>query len=202
MLVAIRGLALGKWFHNVGGLTLVVLFSAMLLFAIPQWIRGHVAMAPLALSFPAVSILNLNILGKMSFGAFSGCEAVTVFSGECRDPNAALVIRKSVWIAAPIVTAIFTLGTSAILVFAAPDQIDLVSPVAQNLSLGARTLGLTAHVVPLAMLLMLVSRAGSGTLTLNLVSRLPAGMTCCLHGSPGCIPSTARRWVPSSLSAP
>jgi amino acid transporter len=173
VLVAIRGLVLGKWFHNIGGLTLVVLFTAMLIFAIPHWARGHVAMAPLALSFPAVSLLNLNILGKMSFGAFSGSEAVTVFSGECRDPNAARVIRRSVWIAAPIVTAIFTLGTAAVLVFAAPDHIDLVSPVAQNLSLGARALGLAGPIIPLAMLLMLVMRAGQGTLTLNLVSRLP-----------------------------
>ena len=173
MLVAVRGLGFGKWFHNVGGVTLVALFAAMLFFAIPHWIQGDVAMAPLALSVPAVSILNLNILGKMSFGAFSGCEGITVFSGECRDPNAARVIRKSVWIAAPLVTAIFTLGTGCILVFAAPTGIDLVSPVAQNLSLGARALGMAGPLVPLAMLLMLIVRIGTGTLLFNMVSRLP-----------------------------
>jgi amino acid transporter len=138
MLVAMRGLSLGKWFHNAGGATLVVLLAAMLLLAVPHWIRGDVATAPLALSVPAVSLLNLNILGKMSFGAFSGCDGITIFSGECRDPNAARVIRRSVWIATPIVTAIFTLGTACVLVFCAPPNLDLVSPVAQNLSLGAR----------------------------------------------------------------
>jgi amino acid transporter len=173
MVVAVRGLSLGKWFHNAGGATLVVLLGAMLLLAIPRWIRGDVATAPLALSIPAVSLLNLNILGKMSFGAFSGADGITIFSGECRDPNTARVIRRSVWIAAPVVTAIFTLGTACVLVFCAPANLDLVSPVAQNLSLGARALGVAGPIVPLAMLLMFVVRAGQGTLIFNLVSRLP-----------------------------
>jgi amino acid transporter len=173
MLVAVRGLSLGKWFQNIGGLTLIVLFGTMLFFAVPRWLRGHVAMAPFALAVPAVSLLNLNILGKMSFGAFSGCEGITVFSGECMDANAARTVRKSVLIAAPLVTAIFTLGTSCILVFAAPESLDLVSPVAQNLSLGARALGLAGPVVPLAMMLMLLSRFGTATFVLNMVSRLP-----------------------------
>ncbi len=173
MWVAVRGLSLGKWFHNVGGLTLLLLFGAMLFFAAPRLVRGEATMAPFALSVPAVSLLNLNLLGKMSFGAFSGCEGITIFSGECRDPNAARVVRKSVWIAAPLVTGIFTLGTACILVFAAPNAIDLVSPVAQNLSLGARALGVAGPVVPLAMLLMLLTRVGSVTLIMNMVSRLP-----------------------------
>jgi glutamate:GABA antiporter len=173
MLVAVRGLSLGKWVHNVGAVTLIALFSAMLLFAIPHWLRGHVSMAPFALSVPAVSLLNLNLLGKMAFGAFSGCEGIAIFSGECRDPNAARVVRKSVLLAAPIVTAIFTLGTACILVFAAPSALDLVSPVAQNLSLGARAWGVAGSVVPLAMLLMLLPRIGSATIILNMVSRLP-----------------------------
>src|SRR6185436_15373536 len=135
--------------------------------------RGHVATAPFALSIPAVSLLNLNILGKMSFGAFSGCEGIAVFSGECRDPNVAKVVRKSVLIAAPIVTGLFALGTACILVFVAPDAIDLVSPVAQNLSLGAQALRVVGPIVPLAMLLMLIPRIGSATIILNMVSRLP-----------------------------
>ncbi len=173
MVVAVRGLALGKWFQNTGGVTLVVLFAAMLTLAIPHWIRGDVAMAPLALSVPAISLLNLNILGKMSFGAFSGCEGITIFAGECRDPNAARVIRRSVWIAAPLVTAIFTLGTACMLVFVPPSGLDLVSPVAQNLSLGTRALGIAGPVVPVAMLLMLIARFGSATIIFNMVSRLP-----------------------------
>jgi amino acid transporter len=122
---------------------------------------------------PATSLLSLNILGKMSFGAFSGSEGVSVFAGEIREPDAARAIGRSVWIAAPIVTAIFTLGTACVLVFAAPADLDLVSPVAQNLSLGARALGVAGPVVPIAMALMLVARVGTGSMVFNLASRLP-----------------------------
>lgn len=171
--VAIRGLALGKRIHDVGGVTHVLLLGAMLFFAIPRWARGEEAAPPIALAPPALSLLSLNLLGKMSFGAFSGSESVSVFAGEIQDPDAARAIKKSVWIAAPIVTAIFTVGTSCMLVFATPDTLDLVSPVAQNLALGARAMGLGGPVVPAAMALLFVARIGTGSLVFSMASRLP-----------------------------
>jgi amino acid transporter len=173
VLVAARGLALGKRIHDAGGIILVVLLGAMLACAAPRWARGDAAVAPASLVPPAVSLLNLNLLGKMSFGAFSGSEGVSVFAGEIRDPDAARAIRRSVWIAAPVVTAIFTLGTACILAFARPDELDLVSPVAQNLTLGARALGVGASAVPVAMTLMLVARVGTGSMVFNMAVRLP-----------------------------
>jgi amino acid transporter len=173
ILIAVRGLALGKWVHNAGSLTLITLFLLMLLLAIPRWLHGQAAVAPIALSFPAVSLLNLNILGKMAFGAFGGADNITVFSGELRDRDAARAIKKSVWIAAPIVTAIFSLGTACVLAFARPEDLDLVSPVAQNLSLGASSLGFAGSVIPLVMLMMLVTRIGQGCIIFNSTSRLP-----------------------------
>jgi amino acid transporter len=158
----------------VGGLTLITLFLLMLFFAVPRWLHGQAVVAPIALSFPALSLLNLNILGKMAFGAFSGSESITVFSGELRDPQTARAIKKSVWLAAPVVTAIFSLGTACVLAFARPESLDLVSPVAQNLSLGARSMGIIAGpVIPLVMLLLFISRTGAGSIVFNATSRLP-----------------------------
>jgi amino acid transporter len=171
--VATRGLAMGKRIHDVGGVILVALLVAMLVFALPRWASGGAVTSPAALTVPAMSLLSLNILGKMSFGAFSGSEGVSVFAGEIREPDVARAIGRSVWIAAPIVTAIFTLGTACVLVFAAPSELDLVSPVAQNLSLGARSLGVAGPVVPIAMALMLIARVGTGSMVFNLASRLP-----------------------------
>jgi glutamate:GABA antiporter len=171
--VAVRGLALGKRIHDVGGVTLVVLLLGMLFFAVPRWLRGTAAVAPIAFTVPALSLLNLNILGKMSFGAFSGSEGVAVFAGEIHDPDAARALRRSVLIAAPIVTTIFTFGTACMLAFARPEDLDLISPVAQNLSLGARSVGLAGSIVPLAMALMLFARIGTGSMVFNMASRLP-----------------------------
>src|SRR5262245_5377748 len=66
MLVARRGLALGKWVHNVGGATLVLLFTIILGLALLHWWRGQVTGVPIALSLPALTLYNLNIFGKMS----------------------------------------------------------------------------------------------------------------------------------------
>ena len=49
-LATLRGLALGRWFHNAGGLILAILFVGMLLCAFPRWIGvgPAVASAPCA----------------------------------------------------------------------------------------------------------------------------------------------------------
>src|SRR5438132_1405360 len=39
MAVALRGLAFGKWIHDLGGILLLVMFAGMAVFAIPEWIR-------------------------------------------------------------------------------------------------------------------------------------------------------------------
>jgi len=171
--VAARGLAIGKRLHDVGGITHVLLLVLMLAFAIPRWLKGSAATAPVALAPPALTLLNVNLLGKMSFGAFSGSEGVAVFAGEIAAPDAARAIRRSVWIAAPIVTTIFTVGTACMLAFATPESLDLVSPVAQNLALGARSMGVAGALVPIAMAWLLVARIGTGSIVFNMASRLP-----------------------------
>jgi len=47
------------------------LFGAMAFFAIPHWLTGTVVQSPLALTFPAFTLFNFNILGKMGFGALA-----------------------------------------------------------------------------------------------------------------------------------
>jgi glutamate:GABA antiporter len=135
MLVAMYGLALGKWIHNVGGFGLVVLLAAMLYYAVPHWFRGDVKMAPVAFAVPAMSLFSLNILGKMCFGALSGFDSVGIFAGECKDPVRS--IGRSVWLAAPLIGAIFILGTGSVLTFSRPEQIDLIAPTSQVISAGA-----------------------------------------------------------------
>ena len=52
MLVAWRGLSIGKWVNNFGGFTGVLLVAAVILVAVLHWFRGTWAMTPMALSFP------------------------------------------------------------------------------------------------------------------------------------------------------
>ena len=69
--VAIVGLGAGKWANNLGGFCTVFLFVSMILAALPHWFHGDVAIAPIAWSLPAVSVFNLNLLGKTGSGALT-----------------------------------------------------------------------------------------------------------------------------------
>ena len=62
---------------------------------------------------PVLSLMSLNLLGKIGFGALGGFEYVAIHAGECRDPVRA--ISRSVLVAAPVIAVMFILGTSSML---------------------------------------------------------------------------------------
>ena len=171
--MAVRGLAIAKWLHNAGGFVLLIILAGMLMLALPRWLHGGAAAVPLTLSFPAVSLLNLNLLGEMGFGAFCGFDGAAVFSGELRDPQVARTMRRSVWLAAPIIALIYILGTACVLTFTSPGDIDMISPSMQALSRGAQGMGAGAFVAPFAVALMLCNTIGLSSIYYNAVIRLP-----------------------------
>ena len=173
VVVARRGLAIGKWVHGFAGFMILFLFAAMALFAIPHWLTGTVAQSPLAFSIPAFTLLNFNILGKMGFGALGGFDAVAVFAGECRGKDAAVSIRRSVWIATPLIAGAFILGTACVLTFMKPDDIDLISPITQVLNRGMQSAGLSGSVNSFVGSLIVLTLVGQALLSFNYSARLP-----------------------------
>jgi amino acid transporter len=173
MLIAIRGLALSKWLHNAGGFVMIVMLALIVSFALPRWMRSGASVPPVAFTFPAISLLNLNLLGKMGFGAFCGFDGCAIFSGEVRDPQVARTIRRSIWLAAPIIALIYILGTACVLAFTKPGDIDLIAPTMQALSSGAQKTSLARLVVPLAAALMICNAVGGASIYCNAVFRLP-----------------------------
>ena len=171
--VAAMGLALGKWIHGFGGFMILALFAAMAFFALPQWLRGAVAHVPIALTVPALSLFNLNILGKMGFGAMGGFDTVAIFAGECRGKDAAVPIRRSVWIATPIIAGAFILGTACVLVFVRPADIDLITPITQVLKRGMQALGVSGPIVTAAIAMIIITRIGQAALVFAATCRLP-----------------------------
>lgn len=167
MLVAWRGLALGKWISTLGGFGTVFVFIVVILVAVPHWLSGTSALALASLSLPAVSLLNLNILGKMCFGALCGVDSVAVFAGECRSADVGKAIRQSVWISAPMIAAMMVLGTASVITFSRPETIDLLMPPIQVLNLGAPGLAKIGSV-----LIVLVTLA-VGCLGFSVLSRFP-----------------------------
>jgi amino acid transporter len=112
VIVTVRGLSIGKWVHQAGGILMLATFAMLL--ALPWLNLAHgslTAFHPLATALPVMSVLSLNIAAKMGFGALGGFEYVAIHAGECRNPTR--TIARSVWLAATIIDVMFILGTSA-----------------------------------------------------------------------------------------
>jgi amino acid transporter len=96
---------------------------------------------------------------------------MAILAGECRD--AARSIGRSVLIAVPLIAAMFVLGTSSIVALVPRDEIDLVSPISQALTLGTRPSDPGASLIPLVIVALLFSFIASMALTFVLTTRLP-----------------------------
>ncbi|HEU4794060.1 MAG TPA: amino acid permease, partial [Pyrinomonadaceae bacterium] len=77
MLAAMRGLALGKWVHNAGGVMLLVTFAALILLPLFGLVRGTVGeYSPFTVQFPTLSAYNINVASKLALGALTGFEYI------------------------------------------------------------------------------------------------------------------------------
>ena len=172
MLVAIRGLSLGKWVHNAGGIVMLVSFGALIILPFVSLARGELKeYHPLTLVAPTMSLFSVNIFTKMAVGALSGFEYVAILAGETRAP--ARNVARSVIVAAPIIALMFILGTSSVLAFVGEQPIDLIGPVPQTLSIGFHAFGFAGTIASLAILLLAGRSIALTSMYLAGTSRLP-----------------------------
>ena len=172
VVVSTIGLGVGKWVHNVGGIIMLTIFAVLLVLPFVHVARGEMReYHPLNTAMPVLSLFSLNILGKLGFGALGGFEYVAILAGECRSP--ARTIGRSVTVAAPLIAIMFIFGTSSVLAFVHPDQIDLIAPIPQVLSLGFKTFGVAVVIVPIALVLLIVLRVAQASVNFTGLTRLP-----------------------------
>ncbi len=172
VLLTTVGLGVGKWVHKAGGALMLLTFAAIV--ALPWLDRAHGSLAeyhPLRTEMPLLSLMTLNLLGKMGFGALGGFEYVAIHGGECRDPVRA--ITRSVALAAPLIAAMFIFGTSSVLALIPRGRIDLIAPIPQVLAEGSRSLPFAAAVAPLAIVALLAIRVAQSSVTFSGNTRLP-----------------------------
>lgn len=172
VLAATRGLAIGKWVHNAGGVMLMLTFAALILLPLFGLVRGSIGeYHPFAIQVPTLSAYNVNVCSKLALGALTGFEYIAIMAGETRAP--ARNFGRSVIIAAPIIAAMFILGTSSVLAFVSPKDVDTISPIAQVLSLGFGSFGWVGNVVSIAILGVVVRQVALMSLYFAGNSRLP-----------------------------
>jgi glutamate:GABA antiporter len=166
------GLSVGKWVHNTGGIFMIAIFSAIVVLPLIGLATGTLAAYhPFPTQLPELSLYNLNILGKMGFGALGGFEYMAILAGETKAP--ARSVSRSVFIAAPAIALIFVLGTSTVVAFVPNEDIDLIGPIAQVLRVGYGSFGIATPLVTLAILMTLAMRVGQASVAFTAVTRLP-----------------------------
>jgi amino acid transporter len=172
IVISTIGLGVGKWLHNAGGIMMLLIFGALLILPALSLATGHLReYHPLRTSVPAFSLYNMNILGKLGFGALGGFEYMAILAGETRSP--ARSIGRSVFIAAPIIAVMFVMGTSTVVAFVPNEDIDLIAPVAQILRVGFAPFGIAAQLVTIAILMTLTMRIAQTSVNFTGVTRLP-----------------------------
>jgi amino acid transporter len=169
---ATRGLAVGKWFHNAGGVMWLLTFAVLILLPFFALARGTIAeYHPFAFSVPAFTTFNLNVCSKLALGALTGFEYIAILAGETKAPSRN--IARSVLIAAPIIAAMFILGTGSVLAFVAPDKVDMIGPIPQVLSLGFGTFGWVGKIISIAIIGVVVRQLALMSIYFAGNTRLP-----------------------------
>jgi amino acid transporter len=172
MVVARRGLSVGKWVSNAGSIFTVSILGVLI--ALPFFHARHGSLPhynPLPMVLPPLTLFSLSVFSKMTFGALSGFEYVAVFAGESRNPGRNLA--RSILFTAPVIALLYILGTSAILAFVSPDAIDVIGPIPQALSRGFGIFGLAGPIASVAILLLLLNYVCCYTLYFSANTRLP-----------------------------
>lgn len=175
---AIYGLELGKWIHDLGGAAMIALFVGLIL--LPAWalLRRHLGHTielhgmPLAFAMPPRTLRSLALFGQMLVGALSGLEYIAIFAGESRQPERN--IARSIWIASPMICAMFIFGTSSVVTFARPGgRIDLIAPIPQTLRIALGNSGIGNVIVIIAIVLLELRLLGAASFIFSGATRLP-----------------------------
>jgi amino acid transporter len=135
-LMNIVGLSTGKWLQNAGGLGTYVPGLILILLVIYGATTAHPANEiSLATLKPDLNNLPaLNLLASIAF-AFAGLELASTMGDEVENPRRNL--PRSIFIAAPLIAAVYILGTAAVLWCLPNKEINVVSGFLQAIKAGA-----------------------------------------------------------------
>jgi len=149
----VRGLAVGKWLHNLGALGLWI--PGLLLMALGwlAWMRfGSATPFSAETLLPSTRLKDIVFWSTIAF-SLSGLESASMLGEEIRD--ARRNIPRALIIAGVLITALYILGTVAILVALPQERIQSLQGFMQAIESASARLGLTWLVIPIAGLIVL-----------------------------------------------
>jgi amino acid transporter len=168
----LRGLEIGKWIHNAGGVAMMIAFAGLICLGPWAMLRhAPVHWTPLAFQIPPHDMKTLALFGQMLFGALCGLEYIAILAGESKSPER--TITQSVWIASPIICAMFILGTGSVVAFVPRGEINFIAPIPQTFRVALGNTGIGNVLATTAILLVEIRLLGAVSLLMTGVSRLP-----------------------------
>lgn len=171
-MVAVRGLAIGKWLHNAGGAMILAAYGILL--ALPLlaiWIGHPAHYEALPWQTPHLNLFSVAVFGQMTIGALSGFEYVAIMAGECRRPEHS--VGRSVVISAPIIALMFILGTSSVLAFVGNRPINLIGPIPQAFRLALNGTNSGESLARFGILMTIGRAVANASLIFTGLTRLP-----------------------------
>lgn len=169
---SVRGLEWGKWIHNIGGIAMVMVFAGLI--ALPTWaLVRHIPVhwTPFTVALPPAEMRTFALFGQMIFGALCGLEYIAILAGESRQPAEA--IGKSVWIASPVICAMFILGTGSVVALVPRGSIDFIAPIPQTMRIALGNSGFSNIVAMAAIVLVEMRLLGAASFIFTGATRLP-----------------------------
>jgi amino acid transporter len=171
-LVALRGLDLGKWLHNAGSVMILAAYAILLLLPIWGAIHGTIGKyEPFRLAVPKLDWFSLAIFGQITVGGLSGFEYVAILAGESR--RADRTIGQSVMISAPVIAAMFILGTSTVLAFVGNRPINVIGPIPQTFRIAFGETGSGNGAAQFGIALLMARAVAAASLLFTGLTRLP-----------------------------
>ena len=172
-LSSIRGLALGKWIHNVSGIAMMTAFALLILAPFSAYAHhAPIHFTPFELHLPKTDPTSLALIGQIIFAA-SGLEYIAIMAGEAKAPSRD--IGRSIVIASPIIVVMFILGTASVLAFheLTHSTLNYIAPIPQTLRLAFGDSAVATLLARFVILLLQIRILGAASFIFTGVARLP-----------------------------
>lgn len=176
----IRGLRVGKWIQNIGGVGTALSVVLVVVAAAMAWFKGVAQHPPVIASAGSGMAASFSVMCM----AFIGIELASTMGDEIRDP--ARDLKPAIFTAGAIALASYVLVTAAVLALVPIGDLGVIQGIMQAVSAGAKSAGVAWLIGPVA-ILMGLSIGGSASAWFAGSSRVPfvAGLTSALPAALG-----------------
>jgi amino acid transporter len=120
---------------------------------------------------PKLDWFGVAIFGQITVGGLSGFEYIAILAGESR--RAERTIGQSVLISAPVIAAMFILGTSTVLAFVGNQPINIIGPIPQTFRIAFGESGSGNRAAQFGIALLMARAIAASSLLFTGLTRLP-----------------------------